>query len=68
MGYDGILYLGDKIADQIENPGFNEKLAAHARLPYKASWYEKDPFKFIKTVEKADGAAVAVGEAVQCPR
>lgn len=48
MGYDGILYLGNKIADQIENPGFNKKLAAHARLPYKKSWYEDDPFKFIK--------------------
>jgi nitrogenase molybdenum-iron protein alpha/beta subunit len=48
MGYDGILYLGNKIADQIDNPGFNKKLAAHARLPYKKSWYEADPFKFIK--------------------
>lgn len=48
MGYDGILYLGNKIADQVENPGFNEKLAKHARLPYKQSWYEDDPFKFIK--------------------
>lgn len=51
MGYDGILYLGNKIADQVENPGFNEKLAQHARLPYKQSWYEDDPFKFIKTAE-----------------
>lgn len=48
MGYDGILYLGNKIADQIENPGFNIKLAAHARLPYKKTWYETNPFKFIK--------------------
>lgn len=48
MGYDGILYLGNKIADQIENPGFNKKLAAHARLPYKKTWYTSDPFKFIK--------------------
>lgn len=51
MGYDGILYLGNKIADQIENPGFNKKLAGHARLPYKASWYEADPFKFIKSLD-----------------
>lgn len=51
MGYDGILYLGNKIADQIENPGFNKKLAKHARLPYKESWYEKDAFKFIKQYE-----------------
>lgn len=51
MGYDGILYLGNKIADQIENPGFNKKLAKHARLPYKASWYEDNAFKFIKPLE-----------------
>ncbi|MDR1590040.1 MAG: nitrogen fixation protein NifE [Oscillospiraceae bacterium] len=48
MGYDGILYLGNKIADQLENPGFNRKLAPYARLPYKKTWYESDPFKFIK--------------------
>ncbi len=51
MGYDGILYLGNKIVEQISNPGFNKKLAAHARLPYKKSWYESDPFKFIKPLD-----------------
>lgn len=48
MGYDGIVYLGSKIADQIENPGFNVKLAKHARLPYRESWYADNAFKFIK--------------------
>lgn len=48
MGYDGILYLGNKIADQIENPGFNKKLAQHTKLPYRETWYEDNPFKFIK--------------------
>lgn len=52
MGYDGILYLGNKIADQIENPGFNKKLAGYARLPYKQSWYDEDPFKFIKPLDE----------------
>lgn len=47
MGYDGLLFLGNKIADQLENPGFNVKLAAHTRLPYKAGWYEQDAFKYI---------------------
>jgi nitrogenase molybdenum-iron protein alpha chain len=51
MGYDGLLYLGNKIADQIGNPGFNVKLAAHARLPYRESWYKDNAFKFIKTFE-----------------
>lgn len=47
MGYDGLLYLGNKIADQLENPGFNVKLAKHCKLPYKDSWYEEDAFKYI---------------------
>jgi len=48
MGYDGILYLGNKIADQVDNPGFNVKLAKHARLPYRESWYTENPFKYIE--------------------
>ena len=52
MGYDGILYLGHKIADQVENPGFNKKLARLARLPYKASLYEDNAFKFIEPAEE----------------
>ncbi|MBR5974972.1 MAG: nitrogen fixation protein NifE [Clostridiales bacterium] len=47
MGYDGLLFLGNKIADQLENPGFNKKLAAHVKLPYKESWYQEDAFKYI---------------------
>lgn len=47
MGYDGLLFLGNKIADQLQNPGFNKKLAQHAKLPYKASWYEENAFKYI---------------------
>lgn len=47
MGYDGLLFLGNKIADQLENPGFNKKLAKHSKLPYKASWYEENAFKYI---------------------
>ncbi len=47
MGYDGLIFLGNKIADQLENPGFNEKLARHSKLPYRDSWYEEDAFKYI---------------------
>jgi nitrogenase molybdenum-iron protein alpha chain len=47
MGYDGLLFLGNKIADQLENPGFNVKLSQHVKLPYKESWYGKDPFQYI---------------------
>jgi len=47
MGYDGLLFLGNKIADQLENPGFNRKLAKHVKLPYKDSWYKENAFKYI---------------------
>ena len=47
MGYDGLLFLGNKIADQLENPGFNKKLSEHVKLPYKESWYSEDAFKYI---------------------
>ena len=47
MGYDGLLYLGKKIIEQIENPGYVKKIAAHAHLPYRDSWWSKDPFKYI---------------------
>lgn len=47
MGYDGLLFLGNKIADQLQNPGFNAKLAQHVKLPYKDSWYDEDAFKYI---------------------
>jgi len=47
MGYDGLLYLGNKIADQLQNPGFNVKLSQHVKLPYRDSWYGEDAFKYI---------------------
>ncbi|MDR3315928.1 MAG: nitrogenase component 1, partial [Coriobacteriales bacterium] len=64
MGYNGLVYLGDKIAAQIENPSFNVKLSRYARHPYKASWFESDPFKFIKVEGEGSGSAVGVADAV----
>jgi len=50
MGYKGILYLGKKIENAIENPSFTIKLTRHKKLPYKDSWYLKNPFKYFKEV------------------
>jgi nitrogenase molybdenum-iron protein alpha chain len=47
MGYRNLVYLGQKIAAQIENPGDNRRIAPYATLPYKQSWYTSDPFKYI---------------------
>jgi nitrogenase molybdenum-iron protein alpha chain len=48
MGYNSLIYLGNKMVSHLENPGFNKRLAQHARLPYKQMWYEDNAFKFIK--------------------
>ena len=48
MGYDGLLYLGMKIAEQLENPGFNKKFAENWKSPFKDSWLADDPYKFLE--------------------
>jgi nitrogenase molybdenum-iron protein alpha chain len=57
MGYTGLAYLGEKIAAQIENPSFNVNLSRYGTHPYKKSWFESDPFKFI--VKESDEPSVA---------
>ena len=47
LGYDGLVYLGNKMIDQLSNPGFNVNLAANTKLPYRESWYKEDAFKYI---------------------
>lgn len=47
LGYRGLLYLGEKISDAIDNSGLNKKLAQHRPLHYKESWYEQNPFKYL---------------------
>ena len=48
MGYSGVFEVARRIRRIMSNYQFNKKLAEHRPLPYKASWYEKDPFTYIK--------------------
>ncbi|MDR1930907.1 MAG: nitrogen fixation protein NifE [Treponema sp.] len=50
LGYRNLVYLGNKIAFQLENPGYNKKIAKYGTLPYKQSWYDDNPFKFIREI------------------
>jgi nitrogenase molybdenum-iron protein alpha chain len=54
-GYKGLLSLASKTVDALENNNFGRKLAAHKKLPFKDSWYDKNPFKFI-VAESGGGA------------
>jgi nitrogenase molybdenum-iron protein alpha chain len=48
FGYRGLVYLGRKIENSIENPSFNVKLSKHKKLPYKKEWYSENAFKYLK--------------------
>lgn len=47
FGYNGLIYLGRKIENAIENPSFNIKLSQHKKLPYREEWYEENAFKYL---------------------
>lgn len=55
FGYNGIVTLGEKLADAVSNPSFTRKLSQHASLPYKKSWYAQDPYKHLKSEEPVLG-------------
>ncbi|MDR3229881.1 MAG: hypothetical protein LBT65_00425 [Synergistaceae bacterium] len=48
MGYSGVFEVARRIRRVLSNAQFNRKIAQHCPLPYKDSWYEKDPFSYIK--------------------
>ncbi|URZ18398.1 nitrogenase component 1 [Clostridium felsineum] len=50
FGYNGLIYLGRKIENAVENPSFNIKLAKRKKLPYKKQWYSENAFKYFKEV------------------
>lgn len=47
FGYRGVVYLGRKIANALTNTAWADKMAKHRRLPYRDSWYEQDPFRYM---------------------
>lgn len=48
FGYRGVLYLGRKLEDALDNNNFNRKMSAYAKLPFQDSWYAQDAFKYIQ--------------------
>lgn len=47
LGYNGIVALGTRFANALKNPGFAHKLARHRTLPYRESWYDQNPFRYL---------------------
>lgn len=49
IGYRGAYELARRLYRQLKNPAFNINLSKHIRLPYKESWYQENPFKYLNT-------------------
>ncbi|HWP96091.1 MAG TPA: nitrogenase component 1 [Syntrophomonadaceae bacterium] len=49
IGYRGVYELARRLYRQLRNPSFNRKLSKYVQMPYAPSWYDADPFKYIKT-------------------
>ncbi|MDR1569592.1 MAG: nitrogenase iron-molybdenum protein subunit alpha [Oscillospiraceae bacterium] len=49
FAYNGLFTIISRMALALENPSYEKRLAAHTRLPYKESWYEKNPFSYLKS-------------------
>lgn len=48
MGYQGIFEVATRLHRVLRNPVYYTTLGETSSLPYKASWYEQDPFSFIR--------------------
>jgi nitrogenase molybdenum-iron protein alpha/beta subunit len=53
LGYRGLIATGKRLVNALANPGFAVKLARHNPLPYRSTWYDQDPFKYIVVPEGA---------------
>lgn len=49
IGYRGAFELARRLYRQLANPAFNRNLSKYVRLPYKADWYGKNPFAYMKS-------------------
>jgi len=49
IGYRGVFELARRLYRQLSNPALNKNLSKYVKLPYKQSWYNKNPYTYIKS-------------------
>ncbi len=52
FGYRGVLYLGRKIEDALDNNNLNRKLQNFTYPPFREEWYQEDAFKYMEFPEE----------------
>jgi nitrogenase molybdenum-iron protein alpha chain len=56
MGYKGVFEVAYRLKRLVRNPAFFTTLGKTTTLPYKKSWYDKDPYAYIKQTETSEAA------------
>jgi nitrogenase molybdenum-iron protein alpha chain len=51
IGYKGVFELSRRLYRLLQNPAFDVNLSKFVRLPYKESWYDEEPYKYIREGE-----------------
>jgi nitrogenase molybdenum-iron protein alpha chain len=49
IGYRGVYDFARRLYRRLKNTAFTDRIGRYARLPYKDSWYEADPFSLIRS-------------------
>lgn len=48
LGYSGEYEMARRLTRLVRNPSFNRHLGQYCPLPFQQSWYQEEPFKYIK--------------------
>jgi nitrogenase molybdenum-iron protein alpha chain len=48
VGYEGVLSFGERLATALANPNYYRAMTRESDDPYRASWYEQDPFRYLR--------------------
>ncbi|MDR3288965.1 MAG: nitrogenase [Peptococcaceae bacterium] len=52
MGYIGVYEIARRLARFLQNTNYSKNIGRHARLPYRESWYDEEPFAYINQEEE----------------
>jgi nitrogenase molybdenum-iron protein alpha chain len=52
LGYQGAYDLARRLYRRLKNPAFYARVGQFATLPYRASWYQEEPFSHIRETQQ----------------
>jgi nitrogenase molybdenum-iron protein alpha chain len=53
LGYKGIFEVATRLERILTNPNWYNTLGETTKLPYKETWFEQDPYAYIRQTQEA---------------